>query len=268
MKYKGTLTQTKTVGKYVVNPESKIGASMFVPTGTKEETIVMTIAQLGNSFFLQCPQHPSLNKLHPTLDKAKMAARVYFGNEIKWEEILDENSNKKSAKTYLMNERQLEIIQENIMKEEPEQFQEGDIVSVMTPVEGYGQLRSMGVVKHVDAAGTIRAEFDINGKPTIIPLRPEVDKLSKFDNTQTGETLREGHRHPEGKYFIWKDLTGQVKSPIILKGDQILKAGTKNSWNLREKDMSGKTLREYLIDAFINGIWQTREEQLKCIKIN
>lgn len=98
--------------------------------------------------------------------------------------LVNEPEAKKLVKKYLVNERQLLIIRENVMKEEPAQFNAGDIISVLSPVEGYGRLGVMGVVKHVDAVGTVRAEFHINGQPVIIPLNPEVDRLSKFDGKQ------------------------------------------------------------------------------------
>lgn len=91
--------------------------------------------------------------------------------------LINEPEAKKLVKKYLMNERQLRLIGENIMVEEPSQFEKGDMIKLLAPVEGYPMPEGAGEVVHVDALGMVRAVFNIGGTPTIIPINPKTDQV-------------------------------------------------------------------------------------------
>ena len=85
-----------------------------------------------------------------------------------------------NKKIYLLNEHQLLVIKENVTAETPDLFKKGDHVQLLAPVEGYPvPAKSVGSVVHVDAIGTVRTEFNVNGNTVIVPINPDVDEIAK-----------------------------------------------------------------------------------------
>lgn len=97
--------------------------------------------------------------------------------------IIDEPEAKKLAKKYQVNEHQFKLIAENIVTEEPDLFDKGDKLKLLAPIEGYDvPLNKIGTVIHVDAIGTTRTEFIVNGLKIIVPIDPEVDHIQKIQS--------------------------------------------------------------------------------------
>lgn len=93
-------------------------------------------------------------------------------------------------KIYLLTEHQILAIKENVTTEIPDLFQKGDHIRLLAPVEGYQvPVKSVGVVAHVDAIGTIRAQFSINGSTTLVPINPDVDEIAKVNYPPTPEAM-------------------------------------------------------------------------------
>jgi hypothetical protein len=173
------------------------------------------------------------------------------------ETLMQENTSKRK---YLVNASQLKIIQENVMKEAPIDVAKGDQIQVMSPIENF-QLPagSVGTVKHVDAIGTIRAEFMVKGRPIIVPLNPEVDRLVKPGQ----QPLQEGVGGE--KHFIWRDKSGRGEKPVKLTKTQILARYAPDE--LEVTDWNGTELRDFLDDAYIGSKWESRVESYECVKI-
>lgn len=111
------------------------------------------------------------------LDHLKEKGHEHYYTRLNKAKLVDEPDAKKAVKKYLMNERQLRLIGENIMVEEPSQFEKGDMIELLAPVEGYPMPEGAGEVVHVDALGIVRAIFNVGGTPTVIPINPKVDKV-------------------------------------------------------------------------------------------
>jgi len=83
-------------------------------------------------------------------------------------------------KRYIVNEHQLGAIHESVVTETPNTFIKGDRIELLTPVDGFNvPPKSEGMVIHVDALGTLRTEFNINGQLLVIPINPDVDNIVK-----------------------------------------------------------------------------------------
>jgi hypothetical protein len=127
-----------------------------------------------------------------------------------------DNLKEERSRKYLVTEGQLKKIQENVMKESPIDVVKGDQVKLMSPVEGYDvPPETVGNVLHVDAIGTIRAEFVVGGKSIIVPINPEVDQVVKLGQ----QPLREGSQE---KHFIWRDKSGRKMRILVINGSQRL----------------------------------------------
>lgn len=86
------------------------------------------------------------------------------------------------SKIYLLNENQLRTIRENIMRESPDEYFKGDHIMLQQVIDGFNvPANSEGIVLHVDAAGTVRTEFIVHGKPIVVPINPDVDQIIKID---------------------------------------------------------------------------------------
>lgn len=86
------------------------------------------------------------------------------------------------SKIYRLNENQLRVIRENVMHESPEEFSKGDHIMLQQVIDGFDvPANTEGVVLHVDAAGTVRAQFMVQGKPTVVPINTDIDHIIKID---------------------------------------------------------------------------------------
>lgn len=93
--------------------------------------------------------------------------------------LVNEPEAKKLAKKYLVNERQLKFISENVIKEVPENFNVGDMVMLQEPVQGVtAPPNTKGVVKHIDALGTLAVEFQGYGVGRIDPENDAIIKIN------------------------------------------------------------------------------------------
>lgn len=101
-------------------------------------------------------------------------------------------------KKYIVNEHQFRIIAENIVNETPDDFVKGDQIILLEPVEGYNvPPEKVGTVIHVDAIGTVRTEFEVNGQIIVVPIDPEVDQIRKI--TQPFNLMEE----KSDTYIMW-----------------------------------------------------------------
>ncbi len=100
------------------------------------------------------------------------------------------------SKIYRLNENQIRVIRENVMHESPSEYSKGDHIMLQQIIDGFDvPANSEGIVLHVDAAGTVRTQFIVNGKPTVVPINPEVDHIIKMGLQQTGvKELGEGEQ--------------------------------------------------------------------------
>lgn len=85
-----------------------------------------------------------------------------------------------NTKRYLVTEAQLYALKENTLLEGDSEFTKGDYVELLEPVEGYiVPPNTIGTVLHVDAVGTVRTQFSIDGQEVVIPINPDVDRIVK-----------------------------------------------------------------------------------------
>lgn len=133
------------------------------------------------------------------------------------------------TKRYLVNERQLGIIQENIMVEKPSQYAKGDPIQLMAPVRGFNlPIPSTGTVAHVDAVGTVRVEFNVGGKIVVVPINPDVDQISKVG----------------GVSALAENVHKQSKDGYVVDGKKVKEILTKNGW-IEGKDWFKKPYEAY-----------------------
>lgn len=86
-----------------------------------------------------------------------------------------------NTKRYLVTEAQLYALKENSLLEDDSEFIKGDYVELLEPVEGYIVApNAIGIVLHVDAVGTVRTQFNVDGQEVVIPINPDVDRISKY----------------------------------------------------------------------------------------
>lgn len=137
--------------------------------------------------------------------------------------LIDEPKAKKLADKYLMNEHQLKIIGENIISEIPEQFTKGDKIQLLSPIDGYlVPPKSFGEIIHVDALGTARTEFIVNGQKVIVPVNPDVDEIIKVDEQPLiTEEFGSDNRWSKGDKVICKNNDG-VEKYLSLNKEYVL----------------------------------------------
>jgi hypothetical protein len=116
------------------------------------------------------------------------------------------------SKIYRLNENQLRVIRENVMRESPEEFSKGDHIMLQEFIDGFDiPANSEGIVLHVDAAGTVRTQFIVNGKPTVVPINPDIDHIVKVGMQQTG-----AKELGEGEQFSIPPVAFAPKDPSIV----------------------------------------------------
>lgn len=154
--------------------------------------------------------------------------------------LIDEPKAKQLAKKYLVKESQLRYIRENVINDAPYDVTKGDQIKLIAPVEGYNvPPETVGNVLHVDAIGTIRAEFIVGGKPIIVPINPEIDQVQKIEQQPLTEAkLPQEHtawvgRNPKlvklldslkqqtGKRYIVKHVKDGIKYYIGDNGQRV-----------------------------------------------
>lgn len=84
-------------------------------------------------------------------------------------------------KIYRITEKQIHLIRENVMREEPNQFTKGDTVIMLAPSpESNIPRNAAGMVLHVDAAGTVTVDFSVRGSTVRERVNPDIDKIIKW----------------------------------------------------------------------------------------
>lgn len=118
----------------------------------------------------------------------------------------------KEAKKYLINERQLTVISENIMNEHPENFQVGDYVQLLEPIE---PINGMDVpvqtpfkILHIDSENTLRVKVD--GIPDPVALCPDVDQVIKSAGNGLVQEMKEPVTRKE-----WVGMSGRQFSDLL-----------------------------------------------------
>jgi hypothetical protein len=81
------------------------------------------------------------------------------------------------------------------------------------------------------------------------------EMMDKIDSTFKSE-------QPE-KYFLWTDKTGRGQKSLRIPESRI-----KNNWNLEDEDWTtDQKLGDFIQECYIDDVWETRTEKLKCIRI-
>jgi hypothetical protein len=159
------------------------------------------------------------------------------------------------SKIYRLNENQLRVIRENVMRESPEEFSKGDHIMLQEFIDGFDvPANSEGIVLHVDAAGTVRTQFIVNGKPIVVPINPDIDKIIKFDPAWK-ESMAKIKPDPlwgdvkklgEGEQFSIPPAAFAPKDPSIM--EQLINAAVRDGYLDGAKSRAGKDAM-FVMDA-------------------